>query len=84
MISNATKFKIALAILITSSTLAGCTLTELTRQDPEVVYKTRTVDTACQWTKIITVSRDDRMTDETWNQLLAHNKEWVRRCGTKK
>jgi hypothetical protein len=32
------------------------------------------VATDCAWAKVITVSKDDVLTDETARQLLAHNR----------
>lgn len=83
MISSATKFKLVLGVLVTSSVLTGCMTDQLTQSDSQIVYKTRVVNTTCQDTKIISVSRDDRMTDQTWKEILAHNKAWMARCGKK-
>ena len=35
----------------------------------------------CSWVKIITVSRQDVLTDETARQLLAHNEKVEAICG---
>lgn len=50
---------------------------------PQVIEKTRTVDTGCEWTKPIYVSKSDVLTDETAKEILAHNKAGAARCGWK-
>lgn len=37
--------------------------------------------TSCGWAKIITVSRQDVLTDETARQILAHNLKVEEICG---
>ena len=50
---------------------------------PQVIEKVRTVDTGCEWTKPIYVSKADVLTDETAKDILAHNKAGAARCGWK-
>lgn len=50
---------------------------------PEVVTRTRVVDTACDWTKPILVSKTDILSDDTARQILAHNLAGVKNCGWK-
>ncbi|WP_244137688.1 hypothetical protein [Burkholderia sp. BCC1644] len=45
--------------------------------------KTRVVDTACDWTRPIYVSKTDVLSDETAKQLLAHNVAGAKNCGWK-
>ena len=37
--------------------------------------------TECAWVKVITISRQDVLTDETARQLLAHNEKVEAICG---
>jgi len=39
------------------------------------------VGTDCSWVKIITVSKDDVLTDETARQILAHDEKVLAVCG---
>jgi hypothetical protein len=48
-----------------------------------VQVKTRFVDTACDWTKPIYVSKGDVLTDETAKAILAHNLAGAKQCGWK-
>lgn len=50
---------------------------------PEVQVKTRIIDTACDWTKPIFVSKTDVLSDETARQILAHNMAGEKNCGWK-
>jgi hypothetical protein len=43
-----------------------------------------TVDTACQWSKPIYISRADKLTDATAREILAHNKSFIAACGKEK
>lgn len=55
------------------------------KPEPEVkiVTQTRLVDTACDWTKPIFVSKSDVLTDETARAILAHNQTGAKNCGWK-
>ncbi len=50
---------------------------------PEVQVKTRIVDTGCDWTKPIYVSKTDVLSDDTARQILAHNMAGEKNCGWK-
>ena len=62
--------------------LSSCTTTGR-ETDPEPRTITRTVDTACDWTKPIYVSKADVLTDDTAAAILAHNKAGAKVCGWK-
>jgi len=47
------------------------------------VVKTRTVDTACDWTRPIYVEEADVLTDSTAQAILAHNRAGAKLCGWK-
>lgn len=49
--------------------------------EPVIVYKTKTIDTACNWTRVITVAKEDILTDDTARQILAHDRAWKANCG---
>lgn len=51
--------------------------------EPEVVTKTRIVDTGCDWNDPIYVSKTDVLSDATAKQILAHNKTGAAKCGWK-
>lgn len=71
---NATR----MAVLLATVAMAGCTTVPA---KPEIVYRPgKVVDTACTWTRIITISKDDKLTDETSRQILAHDKAYSERC----
>lgn len=63
--------------------LPGCSTTNGAGTEPRVEYKTKVVDTACDWTKPIYVSKADVLTDETAATILAHNRAGARVCGWK-
>lgn len=65
--------------------LAGCCATSGVSEPPEprIVVQTRTVDTACDWTKPVYVDKADVLTDETAKAILAHNRAGARVCGWK-
>lgn len=62
--------------------LSSCTTTGR-EIEPEPRVITRTVDTACDWTKPIYVSKADVLTDDTAAAILAHNKAGAKVCGWK-
>lgn len=70
---------VKLLALAAAGVLAACS----TPQPPEpvIAYKTKTVDTACNWTRVITVANEDVLTDETARQILAHDRAWKVHCG---
>lgn len=58
--------------------LAGCCTTNGAATEPRV--ETRIVDTACDWTAPIYVSKDDVLTDDTARAILAHNRAGAKIC----
>jgi hypothetical protein len=42
-----------------------------------------TIDTACSWVRIITISKDDVLTDDTARQILIHDEQVERVCQSK-
>lgn len=67
--------KIKLLVSLPALLLTACTTT-----GPEI----KIVDTSCDWTRPIYVSRSDILTDGTARQLLAHNETGAARCGWKR
>lgn len=65
------------------TTLLACLLVTLltacTTSGPEI----KLVDTGCDWTRAIYVSRSDILTDGTARQILAHNETGKKRCAWK-
>ena len=47
-------------------------------QQPAPAPEVRVIDTACQWTRLITASKDD--TADTKRQILAHDQAWIANC----
>jgi hypothetical protein len=68
---------VSLAMLLSSCATTG----QGTEPEPRIV--TRTVDTACDWTRPIYVSKADVLSDETAAAILAHNKAGAKVCGWK-
>jgi hypothetical protein len=69
---------IGICVAIIAS-MTGCATTA----EPEVIVKTRTIDTGCQWTKPIYVDRKAVLTDDMAKDILAHNEAGKERCGWK-
>lgn len=70
--------KVALVLL-----LAGCGAAPVREQAvvPEVVTKTRVVDTACQWVVPIHPAKTDILADSTARQINAYYEAGVKHCG---
>lgn len=51
--------------------------------DVKVVTQTKIVDTGCDWTKPIFVSKTDVLSDEIARDILAHNLAGAKNCGWK-
>ncbi len=51
--------------------------------EPQIVTKTRIVDTSCDWTRPIYVSKTDVLSDDTARAILAHNLAGSKNCGWK-
>lgn len=50
---------------------------------PATEPQTRIIDTGCDWTRPIYISKQDIMTDGTADAILAHNLTGAARCGWK-
>jgi hypothetical protein len=73
------KAGLALSLLV----LAGCAATCPPTPAPEVVTKTRIVDTACDWVKPIYLDKADVLTDATAKAILAHDQAGAKECNWK-
>ena len=60
---------------LTALLLTGCATT-----GPEI----KVVDTACNWTRPIYISKKDILTDGTARQIVGHNEAGESRCGWKR
>ncbi|MGP8437202.1 hypothetical protein ACT2FY_12840 [Paraburkholderia fungorum] len=69
--------------LLTSCATNGADQAKTPAAEPLVQVKTRFVDTACDWTKPIYVSKGDVLSDDTAKQILAHNLAGAKNCGWK-
>lgn len=69
--------------LLTSCATSGADQAKTQAAEPLVQVKTRFIDTACDWTKPIYVSRGDVLADETAKAILAHNLAGAKQCGWK-
>ena len=69
--------------LLTSCATNGADQATPPVAEPEVVVKTRIVNTGCDWTKPIYVSSTDVLSDETAKAILAHNRAGAAQCGWK-
>lgn len=79
-------FKTTLLLCLLAPLLASCAATGPktdTTVEPEVVTKTRVVDTACDWTEPIFVSKADVLSDATAKAILAYDKTGAAKCGWK-
>lgn len=72
-------------LLLLSLMLPACSTTsgESSPPEPEVIVKTKIVDTACDWTRAIYVDKADVLTDSTAEAILAHNRAGAKVCGWK-
>lgn len=66
-----------LAILLTACATTG----PATEPEPQIVTRTRVIDTGCQTFKPIYVSKADVLTRETADSILANNVAGARQCG---
>lgn len=63
--------------------LAGCASTCPPASAPEVVTKTRVVDTSCDWVKPIYLDKTDVLSDATARAILAHDQAGAKNCNWK-
>lgn len=54
--------------------IASCATNGPATPEPTVL------DTGCSWVKPIYIGKDDKLTDETARQILAHNRTWSSVC----
>jgi hypothetical protein len=69
------------ALLLSSCATDGPAI----KPEPEVriVTQTKIVDTGCDWTKPIFVSKSDVLSDETSREILSHNLAGAKNCNWK-
>ncbi len=63
--------------------LAGCATTCPPQPAPEVVTKTRVVDTSCDWVKPIYLDKTDVLSNATAKAILAHDQAGAKNCNWK-
>lgn len=73
------KAGLSLSLLV----LAGCAATCPPMAAPEVVTKTRIVDTTCDWVKPIYLDKTDVLSDATAKAILAHDQAGAKACNWK-
>jgi len=79
-------WKMTLLLCLMVSLSSGCATNgadqaKTQAAEPLVQVKTRFIDTGCDWTKPIYVSKGDVLTNETADEILAHNKMGAVKCG---
>ncbi|MCA7902841.1 hypothetical protein LGM39_26070 [Burkholderia cepacia] len=73
-----------LAVLSSScATTGSATKPPAAPCEPQIVTKTRIVDTACDWARPIYVSKTDVLSDDTARAILSHNMAGAKNCGWK-
>lgn len=72
-----------IAGLALSALLAGCASPCPPPPAPEVITKTRVVDTTCDWTRPIYLDKSDVLSDATAKAILAHNETGAKACNWK-
>ena len=45
--------------------------------------ETQIVDTSCSWVKPIFIGKNDKLTNKTAEEILAHDEKWKQFCGSK-
>lgn len=63
--------------------LTGCAATCPPTAAPEVVTKTRVIDTSCDWVKPIYLDKADVLSDATAKAILAHDQAGAKNCNWK-
>lgn len=70
--------------VVLASLLTACATTgPATEPEPQIVTRTRVVDTSCDWVRPIYVSKADVLSDATADAILAHNLAGAKVCGWK-
>jgi hypothetical protein len=76
-----------LPLSLSALLLSSCATTDgpAIKPEPEVriVTQTKIVDTGCDWTKPIFVSKSDVLSDETSREILSHNLAGAKNCNWK-
>lgn len=73
---------VALTVLVLS--MSGCATPDCPPPpQPEVVTKTRIVDTSCDWAKPIYLDKTDVLSDATAKAILAYDQAGVKACNWK-
>lgn len=75
--------KIGLSSALALVLLAGCATECPPTATPDVVTKTRIVDTGCDWVKPIYLDKSDVLSDATAKAILAHDQAGAKACGWK-
>jgi hypothetical protein len=74
---------LGLSSALACALLAGCAATCPPTVAPEVVTKTRIVDTGCDWVKPIYLDKSDVLSDATAKAILAHDQAGAKICNWK-
>jgi type IV pilus biogenesis protein CpaD/CtpE len=76
-----------LLLSLSAALLSSCATTDGPEIKPapevKIVTQTKIVDTGCDWTRPIFVSKGDVLTDDTAKAILAHNLAGVKNCNWK-
>lgn len=75
--------KTGLSSVLACVLLAGCATDCPQTAVPEVVAKTRIVDTSCDWVKPIYLDKSDVLSDATAKAILAHDQAGAKICNWK-
>lgn len=71
-------------LLSLGSLLSACATTgPATEPEPQIITRTRIIDTGCQTFKPVYVSKTDVLSKETADGILANNVAGERQCGWK-
>lgn len=76
-------FRTGLAVSALAALTACKACPTVQQPAPEVVTKTRVVDTSCDGVKPIYLDKTDVLSDSTSAEILAHNKWGAAKCGWK-
>jgi hypothetical protein len=74
---------LGLSSVLACALLAGCPATCPPTTAPDVVTKTRIVDTGCDWAKPIYLDKSDVLSDATAKAILTHDQAGAKICNWK-
>lgn len=75
---------LCLSLIALVLVLSGCAAPDCPpAPQPEVVTKTRIVDTSCDWTKPIYLDKTDVLSDATAKAILAYDQAGAKACNWK-